>query len=134
LAAFLTNAESGNNNLKACELVENFRSRKGDLADTFKKMEPQIFHLGKARPIDGRLKFNTDDAKAVFDWIEEEMKKFVAALQQTMYGEFWHEEKSWPPPEEGPGAYICADGSNPSASSGKPTMIGYTMRDDPSRK
>jgi hypothetical protein len=103
-------------------------------ADTFQKMEPQIFHLGKARPTDGDLKFNTDDAKAVFDWIEGEMKKFVDALRQTKDGEFWAEDRSSPPPEDGPGTHIYVDDSHPSASSGKPTTIGYTMRNDPLKK
>src|SRR5229473_2771185 len=48
LAGFLTNTDS--RNLKASDFVGTFKSRKVDLASTFAKMEPQIFHLGKARP------------------------------------------------------------------------------------
>jgi hypothetical protein len=132
LAAFLTNGESGNNNLKACELVPNFRSRKGKLDTTFNKMEPQIFHLGKARPNAGQLKFNTEDAEKVSQWLEAEMKKFVEALLKTSYAEYWIEDRSVPPPENGPGMYI--DASNPSASSGTPQTISYTGMDDPNRK
>jgi hypothetical protein len=63
LAAFVTNHE-GQNNFRACDFVEEFRSRKGDLDNTFRKMEPHVFHLGKSRPTDEqpKEKFNVDDA------------------------------------------------------------------------
>ena len=91
LAAFLTNSDT--RNLKAADIVPDFRSRKGDLSSTFAKMEPQIFHLGKARPSD-KGKFDINDAIKVFDWIEAEMSKFVSQL--GAWTKHWNQARSIP--------------------------------------
>jgi hypothetical protein len=90
LAAFLTNTDTGN--FKAQDFVQNHKSRKGDLAGIFQKMEPQIFHLGKARPTD-EGKFNIEEAKQIAAWIEAEMKVFLK--DENVRG-LWNEQRSWP--------------------------------------
>jgi hypothetical protein len=39
-----------------------------------------MFHLGKSRPSEADNKFNLTDADAVYEWIEQEMSKFIAQL------------------------------------------------------
>jgi hypothetical protein len=91
LSGFLTNGDTGN--LKASDFVEGFKSRKGDLASTFAKMEPQIFHLGKGRPSD-KGKFDIKDATDAYDWIEAEMAKFIVQLGDWSF--YWNQERSVP--------------------------------------
>jgi hypothetical protein len=91
LAAFLTNQEK--KNLQACDFVEGFRSRKGDLAGIFAKLEPQVFHLGIARPTD-HGKFVLLEAKQALDWIEAEMEHFISKLGS--WRKHWNQSRSVP--------------------------------------
>ncbi|MBI5319799.1 hypothetical protein [Bradyrhizobium sp.] len=93
LAAFLTNGEKKGNNLQACDFVQNFKSRKDNLAGIFSKLEPQVFHLGKARPTD-EGKFNLHEAEKILHWIEEEMAKFISQL--GTWRKHWNEARSKP--------------------------------------
>src|SRR2546423_271945 len=80
VVAFLTNADKQANNVKACDFVIGFRSRKPDnLREPFVRMERYVFHLGKYRPTDdkGEEKFDLKDAKLISDWVELELKDFV---------------------------------------------------------
>jgi hypothetical protein len=90
LAAFLTNKEGGNN-FRAHDFVTGFRSRKEDLAKTFERLEPQVFHLGKARPSD-QGKFTLKDAEDVSQWIETEIAKFIGELRDL--GQYWNAERA----------------------------------------
>ena len=120
LAAFLTNSEKW----KSSDFVKDFKARKYDLAGKFANLEPQVFHLGKMRPI-AEGKFVLADAEKILAWIEEEMKKFVSQLGP--WQEHWNEKRSQPEPRpEGP--YIVFTGMEPqTASSADPiTPSGYT--------
>lgn len=99
LAAFLTNNDRGNNNVKAAEFVEAFRSRKGDLQGTFAKLEAQVFHLGKNRPAgESDAKFALSEAEAVSGWIEREMAAFIESLPDRS---LWREERATPEVDSG---------------------------------
>lgn len=89
LAAFLTNAEKKQGNFQAHDFVDSFRSRKEKLAKTFALLEPQVFHLGRARPTD-EGKFTSDDAEAINNWIEGEIKEFV--LRLGPWKQYWDEK------------------------------------------
>ncbi|MBR1298535.1 hypothetical protein [Bradyrhizobium sp. AUGA SZCCT0042] len=93
LAAFLTNGEKKGNSFQACDFVISFKSRKDNLAKTFEKLEPQVFHLGKARPID-EGKFNLREAEQILEWIEKEMAEFVQQL--GTWRKYWNEDRSQP--------------------------------------
>lgn len=78
LANFLTNNDTGN--IKAADFVAGFKARKGDLSGPLAKLEKQVFHLAKQRPTTVVGKFNTDDAKAVANWIEQNFADFLSEL------------------------------------------------------
>jgi len=94
LAAFLTNAEKERINFQASNFAPDFRARKGDLASTFQKMEPTVFHLGKERQ-DDHGKFDIEDIKKIMPWIEAEMAKFLATLPPDLQP-LWNEKLSQP--------------------------------------
>src|SRR5262245_19411917 len=78
LVKFLTNRDDGN--LKAKDFVRNYRARIGGLSGAMSKLEEQVFHLAKTRPKDPIGKFDTEHAKAVFDWIEKSFNNFLSEL------------------------------------------------------
>lgn len=94
LTAFLTNGDHGSNNFKAADFVGGFRSRKGDLQGPFAKLEPQVFHLGKDRPLgESGSKFQLGEAEAISDWIEREMAAFIERLPDRT---LWREDLAVP--------------------------------------
>jgi hypothetical protein len=93
LAAFLTNGEKKGNNFQAHDFIEGFRSRKESLSKVFEKLEPQVFHLGKARPTD-QGKFTLQEAEAIHRWIEGEMDQFVRQLGS--WRRHWNEQRATP--------------------------------------
>ncbi|WP_029081793.1 hypothetical protein [Bradyrhizobium sp. th.b2] len=126
LAAFLTNGEKGNN-FRAHDFIEGFRSRKGDLANTFAMLEPQVFHLGKARPTDDG-KFTLQEAIAIHDWIESEMEKFIRQLGS--WREHWNEQRATPVDRPaGPILQITGlQAQVQTASSSDPVIVTYEPR------
>jgi hypothetical protein len=78
LVALLTNSDDGN--FKASHFVEGYRRRKGDLQGPMRKLDEQVFHLAKRRPGTVIGKFDTGNAKEVFDWIEENFADFLTKL------------------------------------------------------
>lgn len=119
LAAFLTNQEK--QNLRAHDFVQGFRSRKGSLAPTFYKLEPQVFHLGKDRPTD-EGKFNLSEAAVILDWIETEMKDFVGRLGP--WQKYWNEKRSIPEPRP-PGPVFSFEVAPQAASSADPVFVTF---------
>jgi hypothetical protein len=126
LAAFLTNGEKKGNNFQAHDFIEGFRSRKETLAKVFEKLEPQVFHLGKARPTDAG-KFTLQEAEAIQSWIEREMGQFVKQLGS--WRKHWNEQRATP--EDRPvGPVLRITGLEPqTASSADPIRVTF----DPSR-
>ena len=47
----------------------------------FGKLNDQIFHLAKRRPVDPNEKFDVTKAKDVADWVENNMSAFIAELK-----------------------------------------------------
>ncbi|WP_409189835.1 hypothetical protein [Bradyrhizobium sp. RDM4] len=126
LAAFLTNGEKkGNTNFQAHDFIEGFRSRKGDLAPAFVKLDPQVFHLGKVRPTDVG-KFTLEEAVAIHSWIESEMEKFVEQLG-SLRGH-WNARRATPTDRPPPTFRITRQLQT--ASSADPVIVSY----DPGRK
>lgn len=91
LANFLTNDDR--KNFKACDFVQNFKARKGNLAKITSMLDMQVFHLVKDRPVTNTGKFNTEHAKKVLDWIEDEMTNFLARLSAEDK-KLWDESKA----------------------------------------
>lgn len=129
LAAFLTNAEKGNN-FRAHDFVEGFRSRKGDFAKAFAMLEPQVFHLGKARPTD-KGKFTLQEAVAIYDWIASEMQKFIQQLGS--WREYWNEQRAAPAERRaGPTLRITGlQAQHQTASSADPVIVSYKTLQQP---
>jgi hypothetical protein len=139
LAAFLTNGDKGRNNFKACDFVQSFRSRKGNLDEIFRKMEPYIFHLGKSRPTDVQMdeKFGVPDAIKIAEWVEAEMEKFVSQLGELQ--KFWDAKGAVPPepPLTSDGPQLFIEGTTKQAASSADPVISmqnYTGYKDPNRK
>ena len=85
LVNFLTNSDTGN--MKACYFFpEGFSASKtNDVKQAVQKLEQQVFHLGKDRPKgNSPLKFDTEHARKIFDWIEAEMKVFIGQLPKNL--------------------------------------------------
>jgi hypothetical protein len=116
LAAFLTNSEKSGNNAQACQIVKGFRSRKENLQGKFRVLEPQVFHLGRSRPTD-KGKFLLADAVEIAEWVEAEMKSFIAQLGE--WGTYWDQERSEPEPKP-LGPTLNVSNSSQEASSGTP--------------
>jgi hypothetical protein len=93
LVEFLNNGDK--RNFKASDFVEGFRFRKGDIQGPLRKLDEQVFHLGKARPRDSDGKFDFSAAKAVLDWIEEGMQSFLEDLSPENK-KAWNSEKADP--------------------------------------
>jgi len=75
----LTNSDSGN--FKANNFVQGgYRARIGDVQGALTKLRDQVFHLGKKRQRDVVGKFNTEHAKKVHDWVEENFGDFLSKL------------------------------------------------------
>lgn len=129
LSAFLTNSD-GSGNIKASDYVESFKSRKGDLSGVFARMEPLIFHLGKARPTD-EGKFSLRDAEKIADWIEKEMAVFVSRLGS--YEKYWNGSLAMP--EARPPQTMFLHGPTPQSSSAYSSSLssgqGVTGARDP---
>jgi hypothetical protein len=81
LVNLLTNGDKGN--IKAKDFAENFRARIGDASGAMSKLDQQVFHLAKERPKNAVDKFNTEHAKAVYDWIEHCIVSTKAATLRT---------------------------------------------------
>ncbi len=111
LSAFLTNSD-GSGNVKASDYVDSFKSRKGHLSGVFARMEPLIFHLGKARPTDAG-KFSRGDAEKIADWIEKEMAVFDSKLGS--YEKYWNGPLAMP--EVRPPLMMFLNGPAPQSSS-----------------
>jgi hypothetical protein len=115
LVEFLTNGDKGN--FKASDFTEGFRCRKGDIQGPMRKLDEQVFHLGKSRPRDGTGKFNLAAAKEVLDWIEQGMTEFIQKLA-TKDREAWNAKKADPQFDEVvPSKGWTGPGSPQSASS-----------------
>lgn len=122
LVAFLTNNEKGSNNFQANDFAASFRSRKGELASTINKVDPQLFHLGKSRPTEAKGKFDTADAKIVLDWIENEMAKFLAALSSEKRA-LWKEDRATLNPEDIKPDHITVFGDAQTTSAADPVSV-----------
>lgn len=127
LASFLTNGDTGRNNFKACDFVNGFRSQKGELAPVFLKMEPQIFHLGKSRP-DGEGKFDINDIKRVYPWIEQEMEKFIKQLPADLK-KYWNQARSIPPPKD-KSLSVATLGPQSASSAAPQSWTGYKPQNE----
>jgi hypothetical protein len=93
LAEFLTNGDKGN--FRACDFISGFRNRKGDIQGPMRKLDEQVFHLGKSRPRDKEGKFDLAAAREVLDWIEQGMNDFVDNLS-TEDRKIWNPKKADP--------------------------------------
>jgi hypothetical protein len=105
-------------NMRARDFIPNYIVRKGDLAGRMNTLDQQVFHLAKVRPREPIGKIDTGAAGVVFEWIEEEMMDFLAALPSELRQQ-WNADKADPdkyppgPPTTGP----TGPGLAPSASS-----------------
>lgn len=93
LTRFLSNNDKGN--AKAAEFVKDYKARIGDVSGPMSRLQNQVFHLAKQRPKDVVAKFDTEDAKAVSGWIEDNFKDFLSKLPRELRALF-DEEKSNP--------------------------------------
>ena len=116
LVQFLTNGDT--RNFKANDFIPEFRNRKGDIQGPMKKLDDQVFHLGKARPREEDKKFGFAAANDVFDWIEEGMNDFLGRLSLEDK-KVWNAKKAEPRFEEASAPTLGPTGpaAPPSASS-----------------
>jgi hypothetical protein len=84
-------------------------------------MEPQIFHLGKSRP-GGEGKFDINDIKRVYHWIEREMEKFINQLPADLK-KHWNQAKSIPPLDD---KYLTVAALGPQTASSADPQQGWT--------
>ena len=83
LKEFLTN-KSGSNNFQSSDFIKDFRVRvPPELTGAFQRLDTQVAHLAKKRPIDPKAKFTIDDVKATFQWLEPAIRLFVEKLAPT---------------------------------------------------
>jgi len=84
---FLSNGDT--DNLMAHEFVKGgFKARVGDIQGLMGKLEQQVFHLAENRPKEALGKFNTDNVKPVFEWVEKNFALFLSKLspeQRAMF-------------------------------------------------
>jgi hypothetical protein len=78
LANLLTNGDAGN--FQAKDFALHYRTRIGDLSGPMSKLNEQVMHLGKKRTAETSGKFNTDNARAILDWIEKNFTDFLEAM------------------------------------------------------
>lgn len=123
LSAFLTNSD-GSGNIKASDYVQGFKSRKGDLSGVFARMEPFIFHLGKARPTE-KGKFSRDDAEMIAKWIEEEMAEFVSKLGS--YEKYWNGPLALPEARPSPSLILNGPAQQSSSAYSSSSSSGQSV-------
>jgi len=77
---FLT-SEGGQRNYNARDYVPKFKSKKtGRTIEAFRQLHAQVLHLGKRRPVAAPGKFNFNDCKANYIWIEDQFGLFIGQL------------------------------------------------------
>jgi hypothetical protein len=108
LTRFLSNKDKGN--FKAAEFIKDYKARIGDESGPMSRLQAQVFHLAKQRPKDVVAKFDTEDAKAVKDWIEKNFDDFLSKLSRELR-ELFDEEKS--NPEKDKALYISLGPTGP---------------------
>jgi hypothetical protein len=93
LVNFLANNDTGN--FKAHEFVKDFKARTGDVGSLMAKLDQQVFHLAKRRPMKAVGKFNTDHAKLVLEWVQQNFAVFLNRLSSEQLALF-NERKADP--------------------------------------
>jgi hypothetical protein len=107
LVNFLTNNDK--KNFEAKDFVPSYRkARIGDLQGAMTKLREQVFHLAKRRPSTPVGKFDTENAKDVYEWIESNFVKFLGELGELR--RFFNDEKADPAKDEA--LYITTTGSS----------------------
>ena len=106
LVKFLANSDD--HNFKAHHFSQGYRARVGDIQGAMKKLEQQVFHLGKKRPRNFVGKFNTEHAQEVRDWIEKNFNIFLGKLDDSWRPLF--DDKKANPAQDDP-LYITANAS-----------------------
>ena len=107
LTRFLTNKDK--EDIKARHFVEGYRGRIGDQSGPMQRLQRQVFHLAKQRPTEVIGKFNSDNAKEVFEWIESNFADFLSKLDPEQRGLF---EESKSHPENDQAQYIILNGGS----------------------
>lgn len=124
--AVLTNGDKSN--LRALDFVKGYRARIGDTSGAMTKLRQQVFHLEKERPTEFIGKFNTQHAKAVADWIEDNFKVFLSRLPPELRRLF--DEKMSDPTKDG-ALYLTVGptgpGAPPTACTASPVAITTTI-------
>jgi hypothetical protein len=114
LVQFLDNADKGN--FKATDFVVGFRHRKGEIQGALQRLRDQVFHLGKGRPRDKNLKFDSNFAAEVFAWIQDGMQDFTERLSPD-------DRKAWNAQKADP----QFDKTTPSAGSASPPSASSSI-------
>lgn len=85
---FLTNGGEANN-FKALDFVSRFKAGStASISQTVNRLHPATFHMGKSRPTKPEEKFSSDHAKRVYDWLDENFRKFERELGEP-YAVLW---------------------------------------------
>jgi hypothetical protein len=88
LKEFLCN-DGGGGNFQAKNFVAKFKpTRLNDFHGPFATLNNQGFHPGKCRPATGDGKFNSDDCWRVYEWLEAQMARFQASLDEPYRSEW----------------------------------------------
>jgi hypothetical protein len=95
LIDFLTN-RGDNRNFTASDFERTYRAKSHqDLMGAMEKLRYQILHFGKRRPLDQDKKLSLGDAHRLFQWIENEIPRFIVSLCPE-YRASWTEERANP--------------------------------------
>ena len=89
LYSFLANEDRGNFQARDFVATSKFEAKKTSAAiATFQKLRAQVLHMGKNRPLVGPLRAQLSECEVVSKWIEENFRRFVAALEEP-YSSKW---------------------------------------------